>query len=61
LSTLVYVVLAGLAMSAVALVESVTLILPQRALQRIVIPLVAFAAGALLGGAVFHMLPESII
>lgn len=60
MSTLAYVVLAGLAMSAVALVGSVTLILPQRTLQRIVIPLVAFAAGALFGGAIFHMLPESI-
>jgi zinc and cadmium transporter len=36
------------------------LVLPERILKRVVIPLVAFAAGALLGGALFHMLPESI-
>jgi zinc and cadmium transporter len=44
-------------MSAIALVGSVTLILSQRTLQRILLPLVAFAAGSLLGGAFFHMLP----
>ncbi|HEX6301353.1 MAG TPA: hypothetical protein VF148_12870 [Acidimicrobiia bacterium] len=60
MSTLTWVVLAGLGMSALALVGSVTLVLPEATLKRIVIPLVAFAAGALFGGALFHMLPESI-
>jgi zinc and cadmium transporter len=44
-------------MSAIALVGSVTLLLEERTLKRILLPLVAFAAGSLLGGAFFHMLP----
>lgn len=47
-------------MSAIALVGSLTLVLSERTLQRILLPLVALAAGALLGGALFHMLPEAI-
>lgn len=47
-------------MSVLALAGSLTLVLPERTLKRIVIPLVAFAAGAMLGGALFHMLPESV-
>jgi zinc and cadmium transporter len=58
--TLTWILVAGLAMSALALVGSLTLALPKRTLERIIIPLVAFAAGALLGGSVFHMLPESV-
>ena len=46
-------------MSAIALVGSVTLLLPEKTLDRIVGPLVAFAAGSLLGGAFFHMLPAA--
>ena len=44
-------------MSLVALVGSATLLLRPETLDRIVKPLVAFAAGSLLGGAFFHMLP----
>jgi zinc and cadmium transporter len=44
-------------MSAIALVGSVTLLLDERTLQRLLSPLVAFAAGSLLGGAFFHMIP----
>jgi zinc and cadmium transporter len=47
-------------MSAIALVGSVTLLLSERTLQRILLPLVAFAAGSLLGGAFFHMLPVGL-
>jgi zinc and cadmium transporter len=47
----------GLLMSIIALVGSVTLVLSERTLQRILLPLVAFAAGSLIGGAFFHMLP----
>lgn len=49
----------GLAMSALALVGSVTLLLRPSTLERIVTPLVAMAAGSLLGGAFFHMLPAA--
>jgi zinc and cadmium transporter len=46
-------------MSAIALVGSVTLLLRRETLERILKPLVAFAAGSLLGGAFFHMLPAA--
>jgi zinc and cadmium transporter len=55
-----WIVGSGLLMSAIALVGSITLVLSQRTLKRIVLPLVAFAAGSLLGGAFFHMLPTSL-
>lgn len=51
--------LQGLAMSLIALVGSLTLIASEQTLQRIVHPLVALAAGSLLGGAFFHMLPTA--
>ena len=46
-------------MSAIAMVGGVTLLLREETLQRILSPLVAFAAGSLLGGAFFHMLPTA--
>jgi zinc and cadmium transporter len=60
MSTLAWIVVAGLAMSALALVGIVTLLMPERALARLLLPLVGLAAGSLLGGALFHMLPESV-
>jgi zinc and cadmium transporter len=54
---LLWIVGSGLLMSAIALVGSVTLLLDERTLQRLLSPLVAFAAGSLLGGAFFHMIP----
>ncbi|MCZ4581998.1 ZIP family metal transporter [Gordonia amicalis] len=60
MSVLGWIVLSGLAMSAVALVGGVSLLLPEQMYSRVVLPLVAVAAGALLGGALFHMLPESV-
>jgi zinc and cadmium transporter len=60
MSVLGWIVLSGLAMSALALVGSASLLMPDRVFSRVVLPLVALAAGALLGGALFHMLPESV-
>lgn len=57
---LLWIVGSGLLMSAIALVGSVTLVLSERMLRRILLPLVAFAAGSLLGGAFFHMLPAGL-
>jgi zinc and cadmium transporter len=59
MSTFWWIFLSGLLMSAIALVGSITLLLPPATLDRIVMPLVAFAAGSLLGGAFFHMLPAA--
>lgn len=60
MTELAWVVGAGVAMAAIALVGAVTLLLSERTLRRLLLPLVAFAAGSLLGGAFFHMLPEAV-
>lgn len=60
MSELAWITGSGLAMSAIALVGSVTLLLRAPVLERLVMPLVAFAAGSLLCGAFFHMLPAAL-
>ncbi len=55
----VWIVAGGVAMSLIALVGSVTLLLSEQTLRRIILPLVAFAAGSLIGGAFFHMIPAA--
>lgn len=57
--TLGWIIASGVAMTAIALVGSVTLLLRKSTLDRLVLPLVAFAAGSLLGGAFFHMIPAA--
>jgi zinc and cadmium transporter len=47
-------------MSLIAMVGSVTLILSERVLQKLLLPLVALAAGSLIGGAFFHMIPAGL-
>jgi zinc and cadmium transporter len=59
MTTLAWIVGSGILMSAIALVGSVTLLLREETLARLIKPLVAFAAGSLLGGAFFHMLPAA--
>ncbi|MFW6090679.1 MAG: ZIP family metal transporter [Actinomycetota bacterium] len=59
MSTLWWIIASGFAMSAIALTGSLTLVLSERLQQFLLLPLVAFAAGALLGGALFHMLPSA--
>ena len=58
--TLLWIILGGVLMSAIALVGSLTLIMKEDTLHKIVLPLVAFAAGCLLGGAFLHMLPSTM-
>ena len=58
MSTLVWIFVGGLLMSAIALVGSLTLLLPKSILDPIVLPMVSLAAGTLLGGAFFHLIPE---
>jgi zinc and cadmium transporter len=60
MSAFAWVVGSGIVMSMIALVGSLTLVLKEQTMQRILLPLVALAAGALIGGAIFHMLPEAI-
>jgi zinc and cadmium transporter len=57
---LVWIVASGLAMTAIALVGGLTLLLRDATLQRMILPLVAFSAGSLIGGAFFHMIPAAM-
>jgi zinc and cadmium transporter len=57
---LVWILATGFAQSCIALVGAVTLLLPERGLKRLLLPLVALSAGALMGGALFHMLPAGV-
>lgn len=57
---LLWIIGSGLLMALIALSGSVFLLLPQRALTRLLPALVAFAAGSLLGGGLFHMLPAAL-
>lgn len=60
MTTFLWILLSGVMMSALALIGSVTLILPESTLEKLLLPLVAFAAGSLIGGALFHMIPASL-
>lgn len=60
MSTFFWILGSGLLMSAIALVGSAALLLKKETLVRITLPLVALAAGSLIGGALFHMIPASL-
>jgi len=60
MSTLGWIIVGGVLMSAIAMVGSVTLVLKQATLERLLLPLVAFAAGSMIGGAFFHMIPAAL-
>jgi zinc and cadmium transporter len=60
MTSLLWIVGSGLLMSAIALVGSVTLLVGPAALERLLLPLVALAAGSLIGGALFHMIPAAL-
>lgn len=60
MSPFLAVVIGSLLMSLIAMVGAITLVLPAEQLQRLLLPLVSLAAGSLLGGALFHMLPEGL-
>ncbi|MEK6799674.1 MAG: ZIP family metal transporter [Planctomycetota bacterium] len=60
MATTVWIVVFGFLMSFIALIGSVTLIVKEATLDRLLLPLVAFASGSLIGGAFFHMLPAAV-
>ena len=60
MSTLTWIIGSSLLMSSIALVGSITLMFRDETLQRIILPLVAFSAGSLIGGAFFHMIPAGL-
>lgn len=59
-SPLVASLLAGSIVALIALVGFGSLLIAKRILSKILAIIVAFAAGALLGGAFFHLLPEAV-
>ena len=61
MSTLAWILLGGVLMSLIALVGGLTTVLSPRTLRRLLMPMVSLAAGTLLGGALFHMLPEGLV
>jgi zinc and cadmium transporter len=61
MTTFLWILLGGILMSAIALVGSVTLVLRETTLKKVLLPLVSFAAGSLVGGALFHMIPASLL
>ena len=57
---LLWIIASGILMCVIALAGACTLSLQEATLKRILLPLVALSAGSLLGGAFFHMIPESV-
>ncbi len=60
MSPLASIVVGGVLMSGIALLGAVTFFLSERVQQKLILPLVAFSAGSLLGSAFFHMLPAAV-
>ena len=60
MSLLLWIIFATFGMSLLAWIGLVTLAIKEEVLKNIIAILVAFSAGALLGGAFFHLIPESI-
>ena len=60
MSPLASIVIGGVLMSGIALLGAVTFLLSERVQQKLILPLVAFSAGSLLGSAFFHMLPAAV-
>ena len=60
MSTLAWIIGSSLAMSAIAWVGLATVALNEEQLKKLLLPLVAFAAGSLLAGALLHLLPEAV-
>lgn len=60
MTTLGWIILGGVLMSGIAMIGSVTLLMRPAALDRLLLPLVALAAGSLIGGAFFHMIPAGL-
>jgi zinc and cadmium transporter len=60
MSTLDWIIVSGVLMSSIALVGSLTLLMMPSTLEKVLEPLVGFAAGSLLGGAFFHIIPGAL-
>lgn len=60
MTTFIWIILATFFISAISFIGALGLFLKERILDKILLLLVAFSAGALFGGAFLHLIPESI-
>jgi len=60
LTTLQWILLMTIANGFIAFAGAFSFFISKRNLEKIILPLVSFATGALLGGALFHFIPESL-
>lgn len=60
MSTLFYIVISTSSISLIAFIGVLVLFLKEELLDRVLLVLVAFSAGALIGGAFLHLIPEAI-
>lgn len=58
LNELTMIMIGGFLMSAIALIGGITTVLRPATLDKLILPFVSLAAGTLLGGAFFHMIPH---
>ncbi|MBI5621815.1 ZIP family metal transporter [Candidatus Falkowbacteria bacterium] len=61
MTTLWWIIAGTVGISLLSLVGAAVLFLREAVLKKILLPLVALSAGALLGGALFHLIPEGIV
>ena len=59
--TLIYILIATFLISIIAFIGALTLFFKKEILDKILLALISFSAGALIGGAFFHLVPEAII
>ena len=60
MNTLFWILGSTFAMSLIALVGAITLAFKEKTLKKILLFLVAFSAGSLIGGAFLHLIPETV-
>ena len=60
MTTFIWILIATFSISLIAFVGALTLFLKEKILDKILLLLVAFSAGALIGGAFLHLIPEAI-
>ena len=61
MSVLFYILVSTFLISLIAFVGALTLFFKKKLLDKVLLILVAFSAGALIGGAFLHLLPETIV
>jgi len=56
----IWIVAATITVSMISFVGAFTLVLSENKIKKVLLTLVGFAAGALIGGAFLHLIPESV-